>query len=82
MADLDGRARRVVAWVAENPRPARTSAVHHGRHGQRRDPRLRAPALQGALPAHQAAPGPPTRRQGRANRARSQADHGWCRDSK
>ena len=40
------------------------------------DPRLHAPALQAALPAHQAAPGPPARREGRPDRTRSQADRG------
>src|SRR5437763_943281 len=41
-----------------------------------RDRRLVSPALQGALPAHQAPAGPPARRQGRADRARPQADRG------
>ena len=36
------------------------------------DPRLLASALQGALPAHQAPPGSPARREGRPDRARSQ----------
>jgi hypothetical protein len=41
-----------------------------------RDRGVLAPALQGALPAHQAPPGSPTRRESRADRARQKADRG------
>ena len=41
-----------------------------------RPERLQAPALQGALPAHQAPPGPPTRTQGRPDRAVPPAHRG------
>jgi transposase len=41
-----------------------------------RDRRLLAPALHGALPAHQAPPRPPAQREGRADRARQKADRG------